>query len=802
MNNLGQTFDEKATGGAGLSPDSIGAQILAKGGTVPEVITRIPTELPIKMKKETPRGGRRTQADGLEIRQVLSGIKKDEARLERDVEKLKQDKERVLADLADLRIKDKQAQEANLSSFTKKHITGASTHIQKKLAGLNSILPEINPGDDHARVQSIIKKYHESERIQKHAEKNLAKAEHALEKNPDNAKAIGQANRAHNEMFAAKETEKVLVAQAELLDKNMTPNPSRDEGVLWTAKDAANEAMYLEERSGGKKPDLNILELVEKTKATINTTPEKAPQEPAHPEFPLVVENVPTQFELPLVVETDPVQYELPLTDLPETKNEAVSLTPYDTALDRQWEENTEKREGSGINVPDWSMSPKENVPQEIGTPEFALNPEEATETPVGVVREGQEEAFAQCEKNTTTPYENAPFSTYQRIMDKLPAVNAELDARAEKAGMGTRLFQVAEKWNTLKSEHKYAYASILILAGLGSMVTGTALAGGAVSVATTTLRFVSGAGIFYSKNKQYEAEAKNEGRERTPKEFAKDRLKAIAWGVLAGGLLSYVLGTEAHIIKGEITALMENPPVEGAPSVVDTVKAPPAGPKMDFVVEKGDTLWGDLEKSMGDGDAFQAVKGKIGLMSSEQLKLLGISSGDIELIRPGDHIDLTNIDAIEISPDDTASSVDTGAPDVTQPEPTTMPQEITPGDPQILEYANHEVSDDMGKLFDEKKYFGIFGDTPWEKSIHMADPTVGFVGKSVDEILAAHPSAFPEGGGNRFGTENYFSTKKVQDYIANIFNQTGLKHEPGEKFLDYAKRAAATKISTFMNKV
>ncbi len=105
------------------------------------------------------RGGMGTKGNPAEIQRVLDNVRKDEIRTNNDLDRLKKDKDELLIDLADLRVKEKHVQDENFSAATKKHIADAITHIQKKIKELNGLLPKVNLSDDHAKIQDILKKY-------------------------------------------------------------------------------------------------------------------------------------------------------------------------------------------------------------------------------------------------------------------------------------------------------------------------------------------------------------------------------------------------------------------------------------------------------------------------------------------------------------------------------------------------------------------------------------------------------------------------------------------------------------------
>ncbi len=278
---------------------------------------------------------------------------------------------------------------------------------------------------------------------------------------------------------------------------------------------------------------------------------------------------------------------------------------------------------------------------------------------------------------------------------------------------------------------------------------------------------------------------------------------------------------------------------------------SPESIPKIEFVVPEGGNLWNGIEAILekqgllegmerGQREHFiDALKDKFADMSKnspEKLEAMGFPDGkNIHLVRPGNIIDLTKVlgdtqllpdvihDAEMLSANQIASIEgysDTQhiAPEVSPmvedysvsapTEPTIIeqsvaaPQQVLPSDPQILAYADHAVNEQMSERFGSKGFFGLFGGTPWEKSIDIIDKDVGLAGKSVVEIMdTTLPSAFPEDGVRRFGFESRDVREKAIALIHAQVAKTGVTPGTGEKFLDYFKRSASINIASTLNK-
>lgn len=119
---------------------------------------------------------------------------------------------------------------------------------------------------------------------------------------------------------------------------------------------------------------------------------------------------------------------------------------------------------------------------------------------------------------------------------------------------------------------------------------------------------------------------------------------------------------------------------------------------------------------------------------------------------------------------------------------------EVSPYDPhtitQVEAYADNILDQDIDRLLGSKGFLG-FGHTSGLDSISWKDPEVGFGGKTVSEVLNAHPSAFPEDGAKHFGVEDYTATTKMQSYINNVRRVAGISPDVNEKVADFIRRAA-----------
>lgn len=135
---------------------------------------------------------------------------------------------------------------------------------------------------------------------------------------------------------------------------------------------------------------------------------------------------------------------------------------------------------------------------------------------------------------------------------------------------------------------------------------------------------------------------------------------------------------------------------------------------------------------------------------------------------------------------------VEEESPQIETPAPVEIstPQEITPPLPRAepLPPSIEKIfNDHLDKLFGDKGFLG-FGGTKGVDSRHWTDPVNGFSIKTIDEIR--NPRETSESmQGELWGVANEQERTKMQDYILQATNQTGISPNPEEKVVDYIKR-------------
>lgn len=765
-----------------------------------------PTEKKEEMNttdKKHPRGGRGTKAspelttalstleqNKIKDRQLAEELKRDEKMLDKEVERLDNVYSQFTEDLKVL--EGRLAEETNTKE--RKRLNALMSQAQDHLRALRNILPKEAPGPatehDVEVFKDIVEKFKRYEKARR--EQTMA----AIKLNEGHG-STGKVERARTEAHQLHEEIVALTKKGEIVINRDVPNPVTDDSVnIHTGEEDEKIARKHKEEhlfaTEARAEDQNLSEKnMSQETPLIPTPPEQQPKTPEEKKTEGALKFKETLKEQLAELEgrTDPAsnaeraEIERTLSDIDSALGKtAENLQQNDTAKEVEetvstgtvdnWQEEAVKNfESMGHKVLEAELLPEEkkNIPLPLMTEvvelppqkEVALEPSEP-EAPAPAATPEKGVSYPVLDKGGIEAVAEKNKLTRERALGLISKIENDVNAHAEKVGVTEKILRVAEKWNALKSEHRIAYTTLMLLAGAGSVGTGTLAAGGALAITTKALHLVSGAGIFYSKEKQYEAEAKNANIERTPEQIAKDRIKAIAWGVVGGGLLSYILAWEAKEIGegiAEITGGAQEASVATAASTsMPTEHAEIANPLA-------------AEPSPA-GEAVHEVA------AEETPARLASIEEFTEKPFPRD-LDLP--------------------PQVHFDEAPTMPSEIMPEDPQVLAYANEMTHNHLDEMFGSKGLFGIFGGEEGANSINWKDPDVGFANKTVEEVLNAKPSAFPNDGARHFGIEDYSATQKMQEYLRIAKEQTGLVPQKGETVDDFIHRGAAANIAKFM---
>lgn len=234
---------KSAQEGAEGSGSSVGAQLVAKlseGNADPKLVTE-------EIRQKMVRGGRGSKGEPSEIKDSIVKAQEDAVRIDNTLSKLKNEKEGLLRTIADFRIKEKQLVETGRKEEVEA-IRKAIANAQNEVDKINGVVPESVALDDHKKIQSIVSEWYAEKQQAKEAAEKIRQAESKLETTPDDGRALGDAIRGKTEKAEAEEQLAEAEREAELILKNKTPNPARDEGVHHTNEETVEERNFLNRR--------------------------------------------------------------------------------------------------------------------------------------------------------------------------------------------------------------------------------------------------------------------------------------------------------------------------------------------------------------------------------------------------------------------------------------------------------------------------------------------------------------------------------------------------------------------------
>lgn len=789
--------------------DEAANQEFTPSETTREIQKLIATPAEQPAPETAPRGGRRTQADSSKLGPAIENALKTNTPAEAsvspsDIEKAQKEKGKLLVDLADARVREKQVQGENLSQETRDVFTKSLLRIQKRIAELNRIIPNVDPFEDQAKVQKIIAEYDEKVNVMPTPTNENVHSLPALETPVEELTLVPQeiAN-------PLAEDDKVKLSNLpELSAEEQKELETAEEALL--VKIAAIEARIKEETAGGMlggSPEQNSMLLEARKK----------------------IEEIGLQ------------------------RSQSETQSPYDNAVDRIWKENEEKRNAAGL------AGKGENLELEPIASEVPTTPDlETIPTPVGV--EGPHLVSAE---NNESPFDAKMRKMYEhdpgkaeRLLKTMGMQNEETQAkfkkvfnniekkeqenqdRAEKIGERDAFRKIGDLWNKVPTRYKYMLAAGMFLSGAGAAIPGYVLAS----------RLLSGAGAFVGFETMFKNSYEKKHGEPRPEHLE-------ARHTLYSGIIAFSLGALVPTLTQELLGLMtpevsdatvhSGPYAEGK---IHTATHPlslpnePAENQMN-VDQKGLGMHTETpgvanslsaEKltelsTIKEGQGFwQPVHNQLAALhpdwttehlnhdTQELLMKNGIINADgseLQISKVGTHIVLNPDNTITydhsaaytavpetevtkaVSVPPAPSSDHASFSDPSHETPSAMPQEIAPTDPAIVTYSDKLVNDYANASFGSKGFLG-FGAQSGVDSIDWKDPDVGFANHPVDKVLAAHPSAFPADGTRHFGVEDYSATQRMQEGLIEAQKDTGVSVRPGEKVVDYLRRAAITAFS------
>lgn len=422
MVNLETQMQSSATEGADGSGNSIGAQFLKKKGG----------------NSERNHGGNGLAGIPAEINASIVEARKIEDHAEHVLAKLRNDKDGLIFLLADLKVKEKDAKEKDLSQETKQLLFKEITKVQEKINEINGNLPEADASKDHKEIQRIVNAWHAGQRKKKEAFIKIEQAEKELKNKPGDGRTQGDVNRARAEMKASDEHLGEVAHEAELVLGNKIANPSQDESIsTYTHEQALQDAKAH----------------AEKHPAPVK---EKTTQEKFYEGFDLIKDwvkkkgdNIVNEAEKSVQPETQPVR----LSETEPENNTMENIPPQATAND--WQEEAVKNwESEGGKVLEAEL---QHTPEEHDAILPTLT--EIVDETIGTPQEGQEVAFeklatsieAPIELKETRPalneeqilvYNEKNRLTREKALEVVETIEKVATERVEKSGMNSNLFR------------------------------------------------------------------------------------------------------------------------------------------------------------------------------------------------------------------------------------------------------------------------------------------------------------------------------------------------------------------------
>jgi len=253
----------------------------------------------------------------------------------------------------------------------------------------------------------------------------------------------------------------------------------------------------------------------------------------------------------------------------------------------------------------------------------------------------------------------------YKKIEEALEKQKNNIEQEAEKAGLFDRIRKIGNFYRKVPFKYK-----LLIGAGIGVVgLSGVAATG--CALALLGQRALGGAGTFVMVEGLLQKLTERNGRERSKKEKQIHTIIALLSGVAVGSRGMDFLNQHLNP-----DAFMEPDLGQDLPNVTESVgdnihstseetfgilpteniEIPPQ-PDLSFTVggETG-TVWDGIEKTLQNQGSFEglnesqqnvltdSIKDKLAVMSPEELHQIGISSGNIGLVQPGETIDLSHV--------------------------------------------------------------------------------------------------------------------------------------------------------------
>ena len=292
------------------------------------------------------------------------------------------------------------------------------------------------------------------------------------------------------------------------------------------------------------------------------------------------------------------------------------------------------------------------------------------------IIKKAEEENLSDSEKEK-----------FEKIKSALRQGENNIEQEAKEAGLQDKIRKIGEFYNKLPFKQKLIMGTLL---GIGAgTLSGVAAAG--CATALFSQRILGGAGTFVMIEGLLQRSAEKDGRERGKWEKRVHTIMATLSGVAVGsggvnllnGGISFLsdyfdpsalpvenpaldLGQETPVAPDNVHSALTEIPNEtltpegiNSPEIATPSIAEASIPQSDMTFTVGEetgTLWGGIEKTLQNQGYFNgldegrqtfltdSIKDKFATMSPDELREIGISSGDIGLVHTGETIDLSSV--------------------------------------------------------------------------------------------------------------------------------------------------------------
>ena len=231
-----------------------------------------------------------------------------------------------------------------------------------------------------------------------------------------------------------------------------------------------------------------------------------------------------------------------------------------------------------------------------------------------------------------------------ERITRATEQRGEELNARAEKLGMAERARTVGNWWKGQPTSRKLMLSAGLAGASLGAAFAGSAVGLAAVGTALMVTRGLSGAALFVGLEKILEYDAKKRGGGEDLRNI-KQKNVGTATAMIGGAVGGLFLGSA---IGHGVNAVLDS---DLAKSITDSAKEllGKFGTSVEnvvYVVQPGNTFWGIVKSELNDMGVMQNLspQGKNYLLDALTKHAPSLGYGNVDLIHPGQEIDLKNL--------------------------------------------------------------------------------------------------------------------------------------------------------------